>query len=45
MVCLTLWLNASNPNLQRIELGTIWNEWQDNWVEDQLKVKEEILVV
>ena len=24
--------NAGNPNLTRIELGTIWNEWQDNWV-------------
>ena len=32
MVCLILWCNAGNPNLTRIELGTIWNEWQDNWV-------------
>src|SRR5210317_519318 len=28
----TLAANAGNPNLQRIELGTVWNEWQDNWV-------------
>ena len=21
-----------NPNLQSIEIGTVWNEWQDNWV-------------
>ena len=28
----TMAANAGNPNLQRIELGTIWNEWQDNWV-------------
>ena len=24
--------NAGNPNLQSIEIGTVWNEWQDNWV-------------
>ena len=28
----TMAANAGNPNLQRIELGTVWNEWQDNWV-------------
>ena len=28
----TMAANAGNPNLTRIELGTIWNEWQDNWV-------------
>ena len=28
----TMAANAGNPNLQRIEIGTIWNEWQDNWV-------------
>jgi hypothetical protein len=28
----TLAANAGNPNLRRIELGTVWNEWQDNWV-------------
>ena len=24
--------NLGNPNLAEIELGTVWNEWQDNWV-------------
>ena len=28
----TMGCHAGNPNLTRIELGTIWNEWQDNWV-------------
>ena len=23
--------NLGNPNLQEIELGTVWNEWQDMW--------------
>jgi hypothetical protein len=21
-----------NPNLQSIEIGTVWNEWQDHWI-------------
>ena len=28
----TMAANAGNPNLQSIEIGTVWNEWQDNWV-------------
>ena len=28
----TMAANLGNPNLQSIELGTVWNEWQDNWV-------------
>jgi hypothetical protein len=28
----TMAANAGNPNLERIEIGTVWNEWQDNWV-------------
>ena len=28
----TMVANLGNPNLQRIEMGTVWNEWQDNWV-------------
>ena len=28
----TMAQNLGNPNLQRIEMGTVWNEWQDNWV-------------
>ena len=28
----TMAANAGNPNLNRIEMGTVWNEWQDNWV-------------
>ena len=37
--------NLGNPNLQQVEIGTVWNEWQDNVDRsDQLKVQEEILV-
>src|SRR5210317_809432 len=28
----TMVANLGNPNLQEIEMGTVWNEWQDNWV-------------
>ena len=28
----TMAANLGNPNLERIEMGTVWNEWQDNWV-------------
>ena len=28
----TMAANLGNPNLAEIELGTVWNEWQDNWV-------------
>jgi len=28
----TMAANLGNPNLTEIELGTVWNEWQDNWV-------------
>src|SRR5210317_2169159 len=28
----TMVANLGNPNLTEIELGTVWNEWQDNWV-------------
>ena len=27
----TMVQNLGNPNLQEIELGTVWNEWQDMW--------------
>ena len=27
----TLVKNSGNPNLQSVELGTIWNEWQNHW--------------
>ena len=27
----TMAQNLGNPNLQEIELGTVWNEWQDMW--------------
>ena len=29
-------LPADNPNLQGIEIGTVWNEWQDMWTGSQL---------
>ena len=33
MVCLILLAaNLGNDALNGIEIGTIWNEWQDNWV-------------
>ena len=28
----TMAANLGNPNLAEIQLGTVWNEWQDNWV-------------
>ena len=28
----TMAANLGNPNLESIEIGTVWNEWQDNWV-------------
>jgi len=28
----TMAANLGNPNLAEIEIGTVWNEWQDNWV-------------
>ena len=28
----TMVANLGNPNLEEIQLGTVWNEWQDNWV-------------
>ena len=27
----TLVKNSGNPNLQSVELGTVWNEWQNHW--------------
>jgi len=27
----TLVQNLGNPNLQSVEIGTVWNEWQDFW--------------
>ena len=27
----TMVANLGNPNLQSIEVGTVWNEWQDMW--------------
>jgi hypothetical protein len=27
----TMVANLGNPNLSRIEIGTVWNEWQDMW--------------
>jgi len=27
----TLVKNSGNPNLQSVEMGTIWNEWQTHW--------------
>ena len=27
----TMVQNLGNPNLESIELGTVWNEWQDMW--------------
>ena len=35
----TMSANAGNPNLQSIEIGTVWNEWQDNWVGRPVEVK------
>ena len=28
----TMAADLGNPNLAEIQLGTVWNEWQDNWV-------------
>jgi len=28
----TMAANLGNPNLAEIQLGTVWNEWQENWV-------------
>jgi len=28
----TMAADLGNPNLNEIQLGTVWNEWQDNWV-------------
>ena len=27
----TLVKNSGNPNLQSVEMGTVWNEWQNHW--------------
>ena len=27
----TMVANLGNPNLQQVEMGTVWNEWQDMW--------------
>ena len=27
----TLVKNSGNPNLKSVELGTVWNEWQNHW--------------
>ena len=27
----TLVKNSGNPNLQSVEIGTVWNEWQNHW--------------
>jgi len=27
----TMVQNLGNPNLQQVEMGTVWNEWQDMW--------------
>jgi hypothetical protein len=27
----TLVQNLGNPNLQSVEIGTVWNSWQDSW--------------
>ena len=27
----TLVKQSGNPNLQSVELGTVWNEWQNHW--------------
>ncbi len=31
----TLVKDSGNPNLQSVELGTVWNEWTNNWTGQQ----------